>query len=312
MEEEYRIERIGPDHYGHLVKLIHRCFGRTVTLSSVKAKFDTSMFGARDIGFMAFASSGQPAAYYGVFPIQVTMNGQQHLAAQSGDTMTDPDHQRKGLFTRLARKTYDLAATEGVRFVFGFPNENSYHGFASKLNWTFTGRLREFRTRTGGVPLCEFAGRFPWSRPLYGSFLSRKLGSITVEQGIDDLGGMRPGQVCVSRTENFLRYKSAGGARMIRFMGFTMLIRAEVHLFVGDVMEFAPERIREFQRTLIQLGRRLACGQVVLTLSTNHWLFPILALGPPPVESLPIGHVDLSSHLPIDHMAYSRADLDTF
>src|SRR5436190_18087825 len=101
--EDYRIERITPEAYPHLVTLMRRCFGLRPSLGQVRWKFNTAAFGAGNIGYIAYAPDGTPAAYYGVFPVVVRFQGVDHLAAQSGDTMTDPAHQKKGLFIRLAK-----------------------------------------------------------------------------------------------------------------------------------------------------------------------------------------------------------------
>src|SRR6185295_4439504 len=76
-----------------------------------------------------------PAAFYGVFPVLVLISGKEVLAAQSGDTMTHRDHQKKGLFIKLAQRTFETCREKGIELVFGLPNSNSYHGFTKKLNW---------------------------------------------------------------------------------------------------------------------------------------------------------------------------------
>lgn len=312
MVTDYHIERITPLHYRHLVRLVRRCFGRSVLLASVAAKYDTSVFGARDVGYMAFTSTGQPVAYYGVFPIVVTVNGLEHLAAQSGDTMTDPDHQGKGLFIRLARMTYDLAEREGIRFVFGFPNDNSYPGFERKLNWKFSGRLKDLKFRSGALPMCEFASRYPWSRPFYLAFVRPRLQRIEAAPTPGEVAAMAPGPVCVTRSERFLRYKISGGARLVHWEGFTVLIRAEVHLYVGDVSRFPSEQAGSFKRALRSLARHLGCGRVVMSFSDDHWLYPMVAEVIDPSPGLPIGHLAFTKGLPVDRMSFTRADLDTF
>ena len=41
------------------------------------------------------------------------------------------------MFVYLANKTYKLAKEEGVKFLYGLPNSNSYPGFINKLDWTY-------------------------------------------------------------------------------------------------------------------------------------------------------------------------------
>lgn len=65
------------------------------------------------------------------------------------DTMVHPDYRGQGMFTTLAKEAYKLAAERGIHFIYGFPNENSRHGFITKLDW---------RELHNGIPL--------WVRPL--------------------------------------------------------------------------------------------------------------------------------------------------
>jgi hypothetical protein len=89
------------------------------------------------VGFIAYDLNGYPAAFYGIIPMIGKYNGESILIGQSADTLTHPNHQKKGLFVYLANKTYKLAKQEGVKFLYGLPNSNSYPGFINKLNWTY-------------------------------------------------------------------------------------------------------------------------------------------------------------------------------
>lgn len=56
-------------------------------------------------------------------------------AAQSLDTLTDFDSRGKGFFIKCADRSYEFIKSNGVEFIFGFPNKNSFGGFTSKLGW---------------------------------------------------------------------------------------------------------------------------------------------------------------------------------
>lgn len=75
------------------------------------------------------------AAIYAVFPVQFQIKGEDYIGSQSLDTITDVDYRGKGLFVNLAKNVYGNAAIENVKLVYGFPNGNSIHGFANKLDW---------------------------------------------------------------------------------------------------------------------------------------------------------------------------------
>ncbi len=312
MEEVYRFERISPGSYPHLVTLMRRCFGIEVPLERIRAKFNTGRFGASDLGYLAFSPSGAVAAYYGVFPVLVRSSGKVVLAAQSGDTMTDPDHQKRGLFIKLAKRTYALARDEGVRFVFGFPNENSFPGFQNKLDWVFAGRLQEFRFRVSTIPLCELAARYGRLQSAYDVFADRRLSRYKVSHGMEDVAFDNQDGDALLHDQRFMDYKRSMGAKSIMFDGFTMVVKAHTHLYIGDVARVPLDRVPDLRRALRRLARRLYCRTVVITVSKEHWLHDALRDQLGSVESLPIGYLALDGSSSLAPLTFARIDLDTF
>ncbi len=61
-------------------------------------------------------------------------------AAKPVDSVTHPDYQRRGIFSQLTREACELAAREGVAFLFNTPNQNSKPGYL-KLGWHEVGEL---------------------------------------------------------------------------------------------------------------------------------------------------------------------------
>lgn len=134
---DYRYDRLSDANFKDLGKLIEVIYNIGINMEQLRKKYDTSCFGASYVGYIAYHNeSNQPAGYYGILPLKVKLADNIVMAAQSGDTMTHPDHRNKGLFIELAKRTYELGKSLGVQFVFGFPNKNSYHGLVKKLGWT--------------------------------------------------------------------------------------------------------------------------------------------------------------------------------
>lgn len=87
-------------------------------------------------GFGAFLDK-KLVAIYVVSPVRFQVGNEIVFGAQSMDTLTLPCAQKKGLFKKLAVQTYEDLIQEGrVKFTYGFPNQNSKHGFVKYLNWT--------------------------------------------------------------------------------------------------------------------------------------------------------------------------------
>ena len=84
------------------------------------------------IGYNAYID--QPlVAHYVNQPILATIDGGQVKGLLSFNIATHPNHRKKGLFIKLANLTYQLAKSQGYKFVIGVANENSIHGLTNKL-----------------------------------------------------------------------------------------------------------------------------------------------------------------------------------
>jgi len=72
---------------------------------------------------------------YTASPVQMYANNGNFTAALSHDTMTDPQHSGLGIFRATAEALYREQTDAGQRFIYGFPNRNSIHGFEKYLKW---------------------------------------------------------------------------------------------------------------------------------------------------------------------------------
>jgi GNAT superfamily N-acetyltransferase len=120
------------------------------------------------VGFNAF--SGETlAAHYVTLPIRVQLDGRACKGLLSLNTATHPQHQGKGLFTKLADATYQYAASQGYELVVGVANANSTPGFTRKLGFQLVSPL-EARLGMGPLPAQDprFTSEFEvlWDREL--------------------------------------------------------------------------------------------------------------------------------------------------
>ncbi len=92
------------------------------------------------IGYNAWSGAAL-AGHYVVIPIRARIHGQVVPAALSLNTAVHPAHQGKGLFTELARRSYEMARTRGAHHVIGVANANSTPGFLRKLEFHDLGPL---------------------------------------------------------------------------------------------------------------------------------------------------------------------------
>ena len=86
-------------------------------------------------------SAGQLAGQYLVIPMEYQVKGKIIAGSLSLNTLTHPDHQRKGLFTKMANAAYKDCAENDNFFTIGFPNPMSYPGFVKKLSFEHLGYI---------------------------------------------------------------------------------------------------------------------------------------------------------------------------
>ncbi len=78
--------------------------------------------------------------------------GRTWQAVRAVDTATHPDHQGRGIFKALTSHALEVAAEEGVDFVFNTPNDQSRPGYL-KMGWQPVGTLRPMiRPRLRSLP----------------------------------------------------------------------------------------------------------------------------------------------------------------
>jgi GNAT superfamily N-acetyltransferase len=135
-------------------EIFEACFGRTVGRRYFEWKYRQCPTG-QVVAFQA-THRGRVAAWYGLLPEQWTIGGAERLVYQSMDTMTHPDYQRRGLFSKLARMTYEHVGTQPDPYVMvGVPGPMSASGF-DKLTWK---RVGEYGAMFTAKPAVAFARR---------------------------------------------------------------------------------------------------------------------------------------------------------
>lgn len=149
----YDIRRIGPDDFSVLIPLMEDCFGMDLDIDYFRWKFTQNPAGSF-IGFIAVDGfTKEVGAYYGVIPQVFELDGVETTIYQSCDTMTHSSHRRRGLFRKLAMRTYEELEKEEKFFVIGFGGGQSTPGFL-KFGWQ---RLFDFRYYFKPAVFCKFS-----------------------------------------------------------------------------------------------------------------------------------------------------------
>ncbi len=307
---EYRFERLNKDLLKHLVTLYNNVFKIKTTSDFLIKKYDTAYTGISYIGYLAFDTENKPAAYYGVFPMLAEIDGARNICAQSGDTMTQQNHQGKGLFITLAKLTFELAAKEGVKFVFGFPNNNSYPGFLKKLNWTFNEKINKIEIKVPTLPLAKVAKKFTFTNPLYKLYCNLFISNEKINESTFKNFNKNSNSICF--TKEYLNYKSYFNHYYLSGDGWQVVFKIDGLLWIG-LFECNENVTVEFViNKLKKLCFLLGIDKIMYLGSPNDFTLKQLGSVQKPTEHYNIGFIEFDERVCAEKMCYTSFDVDTF
>jgi len=308
----YHIVRVHPQRMTDMQDLYMAVYGKSLAADYYAHKYNTEYTGIRDIGFIAYKDA-EAAAYYGVIPCYLRYQGKVILAAQSADTMTHPKHQQKGLFTLLANLTYNLCQLEGIKLLFGFPNQRSLPGFVQKLGWHIAGYMECFDISVNTLPLEKMANKFGFSKNLYycygNSILKKRLLS---NRGITN-DDAHEADLSVERNTDYLQYKRYHDTRTMEINGMQIWFKIQDGLIIGDIKGQAfqlPDTLKALKKMAFQLGLNHIRWQTTPQTS----LYTALQAHYPSFPTFPIilKAIDLNDQMDWGNIVFTYADIDIF
>ncbi len=310
---DYRYQRINESSYDDLCFISSSAFGIDPGVSYFSFKNRTKCFGASHLGYIAYHNhTNEPAAFYGVYAYPVECNGTKYTGVQSGDTMTHKKHMGKGLFTSLANMTYELAQQEKIDFVFGFPNENSYHGFVKKLGWTHEGFIQLFKITVLTIPLLKVFKKLEFLSGLKAIWVKFIVGLYNGNKTCSFQSNETKNKLHIRHSTEFIEYKNFGGSFMIKIGGKLLWCKADGLLYVGDVEECSEVEFMVVLRGLKGFARLIGSDQIQFGYSKGSQGYKLLSKFIEPESGAAYGYRNFSNEIDAGELNYSLADLDTF
>ncbi|MGY5146774.1 MAG: GNAT family N-acetyltransferase [Candidatus Nitrosopumilus sp. bin_7KS] len=128
MNKKYQVIRFNKSHVPKIKDLYHLAYKRKKSLKNFNYKLERTPNGS-PIGYL-MKYGKTIVGFYVIIPIIIKLKNRNVLGGLSFLTMTHPEHQRKGIFRKLAKKTFSAAKKKGYKFIVGYSaNENSIEGF---------------------------------------------------------------------------------------------------------------------------------------------------------------------------------------
>jgi GNAT superfamily N-acetyltransferase len=310
--DEYKIERLTESKINDLFWLFKASSKGVTNVNEFVKKYDTKYTGVSYVGFLAYDNDNKPAAFYGVIPTVAYLNKKSVLIAQSADTLTHPKHQRKGLFTLLANKTYDLAKELGIEFIYGIANENSFPGFIKKLGWTHNGNMQILHTTTIMPPFAQLFRRNSFLKKIYNFWVSLVLQFFEKGNNILVFQDNDPSTFGIKKDISYYDYKSYSSKHLIKIKNRLFWLKFEGSLKIGDMEVLTPNEINSIMKKLKVIAFFSGIQKIQYQYSPNKQAFNGLTSVLSSTEGLPIIYLDLTKNIDPSNFVITLADVDTF
>jgi hypothetical protein len=309
---DYTFKRLTKDLIIDLYWLFKASSKSLTSYKKFEKKYNTDFAGLSYIGYLAYDTNNKPAAFYGVLPLRALIGDRKILIAQSADTLTHPAHRRKGLFIKLALMTYDLSKEEGMHFLFGIPNENSYPGFVKNLNWIHAGNLQKFEFKIFMLPFSQIFRKSEILNSFYQLWVSFIL--LLFPKGDTDL--LKPNVSTpyfgIDRSRSFFLYKNYDKKHIIKVLGKSVWLKFEGTLKIGEIEKLSIEELTRIIGRLKIIAFFTGINKIQYQCSKNSGLFPVFTSIKKAEEALPIIFLNLSHKVIAENLVLSFADFDTF
>jgi hypothetical protein len=309
----YRAERISSNNFSDFIEIHRKAFNSKIGFDFAKNKFDTlNLSGIENIGFIIYYTDNLPVAFYGVYPVLARINDKNILVAQSGDTMTIPEHTGLGLFIYSATITNKLCKQNGIKGIFGFPSAPSFRTFKKKLNWSFNEKINKYLFKIPVLPigLCSLKIKPIRSLYLYWVKLVLKFyrksepfeGSITSN-----------GQNGILRNKDFWYYKLAQkDVFLIKIKNTEVVIKTNGVLSIGDINITRSTDMLPILRRLKLLAFLTLNIHLIFCTSPGTVLDEKLSRIKDGIKILPVGFLNLEEGFDLSSLKFSYLDFDTF
>ncbi|MDB5210563.1 MAG: hypothetical protein JWQ30_1390 [Sediminibacterium sp.] len=307
----YSVERLTRDNLADVAKLYGAVYGKPAAKDLFIKKYATAYTGKQYIGFVAYNKDRVPVGYYGVIPCFLQCGDNKILSAQSADTMTHPQYRFKGLFVELSNITFDLCRAEGIKIVFGFPNQNSFHGAINKLGWKMTESMDCFIIPVKTIPVNKIVRRISFLKPLYDQYQQWVLKKYATSGTNIANALISEGYCGVCRDADYFEYKTYHKTIVVKTAESLVWMKLGEALVIGDIKTL-DAGFDETMHKIKKLAAKLGLNQVQFHISPGVNLHGLFSRRFKAVPSFPVLFQDMDSGIPLDKIKFSFADIDIF
>ncbi len=303
-------DRIDHKNFADIKYILKSVYSKDLSLAYIEAKYDTSHTGVKYVATMAYEDD-QPIGLYGAIPQRFSYKGQEILLVHTCDSFTIPSHQGKGIHRNLAKLSYDIMKQEGVKGVYAFHSENTYHS-CKKLDWMDKYRMARFHIPTGAIPLTRVFNKLGWKNVI----IKRANKYLTPFQ-MQDASNPHKGKFGGFHIydNKFFQYKETFNKHwLIEVEGtqFYLKIDAVAHIgffnVIDESFETFTKGLKKVKSLLKKIGVRELLFQVDPLSIQAKWLGELA----PMQSSWMVGYLPFTDEIDFSDFAFNYCDFDTY
>ena len=309
--DEYVIRRLSNDKLKDVESIYEAVYQKKALPDYFSIKYDTAYTGVEYVGHVAYNNNNQPVAYYGVIPCFLQVGSQKFLAAQSADTMTHPGFRFKGMFVELSNLTFELCRKLGIRLIFGFPNQNSYHGAVHKLGWKLTDTMTCFMIPVQTLPLARLCMKSALTRAVYAYYSAIIKRNWKTPRSIIPNSSIEEGFIGVLRNADYQESKKYYQREVLQTDEGFVWCKFSDEIIIGDIY-LTNENFPALMKKLTGLAQRLGLKRIQFHTSPGTKLHLHFASCYSAQPSFPALFQDFESGLSLEKIKFTLADIDIF
>lgn len=307
---QYEFRRFEEKHLPDLRYLFREVLGIRKTLDELREKYNTEYLGVDYIGYLAFID-GKPVAFFGVLPEQFTYQNKHVLSAQAVDSMVQKVHRKKGLFTKLAAMTFDLAEINGIQFVWAFANQNSEPASLKKQTFLLGNRMYGFRWNAAEKK------HWKWLRKLkLDTLIDLRVKKVfqpfvinqPIKGSLNEFAGPK-----TFRDDNLFARKRENGSFFIELQNAKFWIKCRNGIQIGDMEATSANDLSSGLQKLIEIARTNKLGTVIFQSTKGSMAAEVAEqLADETFLSWGLLYRPLNTSIPLEDIKATLADIDTF
>jgi hypothetical protein len=196
--------------------------------------------------------------------------------------------------------------------LFGFPNQHSYHGVITKLDWKPAENLSVFSIRVKPYWPAWVLRKLKLLKPFYRVYRSLVLKRYKIPAKGLESSLSACDFAAVYRSPEYLNCKTYNASFVIQAGPVSVWLSDRHHLMIGDMENVKEAGFKLVMRVLKKLAVRLGIREIQFHVSPASPLHTIWAAHCTPRPSYPVVFRDFGSAIPPEKIKFSFADIDIF